>query len=101
MPEVVAKNTVYQKVFDVDVRKPSACPVRDGRVSGEGRCEHPVVSALYKAKPCRCALESTEDIDVCPLEKHPVVLRRTPDWLDKAIDKATWKHEADRYRGSD
>lgn len=95
MPEIVARNTVYQKVFESDIRKSSACPLRDGPHSGEGRCGHPMVSALYKATPCRCALESNVDIDVCPLEKYPVVLRRTPDWLDKAVEEATWKHSTE------
>ena len=86
MPKIASRNTVYQKVFDVNVRMPKSCPLyRDGT------CGHPSLSLLLPT-PCRCALESTDDIAECPLEKHPVMLRRVPDWLDEAIEEAIWKH---------
>jgi hypothetical protein len=93
MPEIVSRNTVYQNVFDINVRSASGCPFVKKYTAEPARCGHPLASpAFQKKSPCTCALESTEDLEECLLEKHPVMLRRVPGWLDKAIDDATWKH---------
>lgn len=93
MPEIISRNTVYQNVFDINVRKSSACPLMKKYTGEPVVCEHPLASpAFQKKSPCICALESTEDLKECLLEKHPVMLRRVPNWLDKAIEDAIWEH---------
>jgi hypothetical protein len=94
MPEIASRNTVYKTVFDINVRSVTGCPLAK-RFDGEAyhHCNHPAAGPLYQKKGnAKCALDCTDDLPACPLEKHPIMLRRVPDWLDKAIDDATWKH---------
>jgi hypothetical protein len=89
MPRIASRTTVWSATYDVNVRMSSGCPLLSGKA-----CGHPALP-LSRPEVCLCAIDSTEDLEECPLEKHPVVLRRTPDWLDKAIDEATWKHSTE------
>jgi hypothetical protein len=72
-------NTLWES-WEIDVRDPSACGFYDDSV-----CRHPN-KAVAKAVPC--ALEKKEMGLDCPLERTPVILRRTPDHIYEAMEKA-------------
>jgi hypothetical protein len=78
MPKISAMNTPW-KSWEIDVRTPGGCTFYE-----EGVCRHPNKS-LAKAIPCALDVEIGSD---CPLESTPVIIRRTPDHIYEAVQKA-------------
>lgn len=81
MPKLIARNTVY-KAFSSNIRVSSGCPLFK-----LGSCDHPMFTLENPKR--RCVLEGEGE---CPLEKHPLMLYRLPDWLDEAHEDAIHEH---------
>lgn len=79
MPKIATMNTHWD-AWEIDVRSPEFC-----RFNEEGICRHPNKAA---AKAVPCVLEKKEMGLDCPLERTPVIIRRTPDHIYEAVQKA-------------
>lgn len=71
-------NTLWE-AWEVDVRTAKGCTFFD-----DGICCHPNKRAASKIP---CALDVEMGVD-CPLERTPVIIRRTPDHIYEAVEEA-------------
>jgi hypothetical protein len=78
MPPIISRVTEWKSVFTVNVRLKEGCPLHEN-----GKCGHPHF-ALAKSNDCVIAVGGA----LCPLERHPVVFHRVPEWLDDAEQQA-------------